>query len=58
MSSKKPSFAEQRRAERVRETRLIREEQGRRARAHYTSVKNSSQGSPWHRNKHNRADGS
>lgn len=58
MSDHEARALERKRQERVRETRVIRDTQVKMARDHYKSVKNRTNGSPWHRNKHNRKDGS
>lgn len=57
MSNKDRDFAAERRADRVRETRVIREQQARDARSRYNAAKNRKTGNPWHENKHNRKDG-
>lgn len=60
MSDHEKRAKEQKRQDRVRETRVIRDQQSRDARRHYKSVKNTTEGSAssyHHRNKHNRKDG-
>lgn len=57
MSDHEARALERKRQERVRETKIIRGEQARRAREHYSYVKRKEQ-SPWYTSKHNRKDGS
>lgn len=57
MSDHEKKAKEQKRQDRVRETKVIRDTQAKIARDHYKLVKNRKSASPWHRNKHNRKDG-